>query len=171
MTEKKWLQTVDINLNGVWRSAKAVAPHMIERGTGSIVVTSSINGMEPQLNAANYVTAKHGVVGLMRTVALELAPFGIRCNSIHPGAINTAMASYQEAWDLLAGYQGATEEVMLAAAYHFNALKGVNLISPEAVADAVVFLNSDLARAITGITLPVDAGHLILPGHNHAPTR
>ncbi len=170
LTDETWNQTLDINLSGVWRSAKAVAPHMIERQSGSIVITSSINGLEPGMDYAHYVSAKHGLVGLMKNIALELAPHGIRCNSLHPAAVNTPMANYQAAWDLLAGHEGGTEEDMIAGVRHFHALKGSTLIEPEAIADAAVFLNSDLARSITGATLPVDAGHMILTGHNHAPT-
>ncbi len=171
ISEERWNQTLDINLNGVWRSAKAVAPHMISRGEGSIVMVSSINGLEAGMDYAHYVTAKHGVVGLMKNVALELAPYGIRCNSIHPAAINTPMANYQAAWDLLAGHEGGTEADMLFGAAHFHALKGASLLPAESVADAAVFLNSHLARSVTGTTLPVDAGHMILTGHNHAPVR
>lgn len=89
ITETQWADMIGTNLSGVWRSAKAVAPHMIERKTGAIVMTSSVNGLEPGMNYAHYVTAKHGVIGLMRNVALELAPHGIRCNAISPGAIDT----------------------------------------------------------------------------------
>jgi len=171
LSEETWSQTIDINLTGVWKSAKAVAPHMIERQRGSIVITSSINGLEPGMDYSQYVAAKHGLVGLMKNIALELAPYGIRCNSVHPAAVNTPMANYQAAWDLLAGHEGATEDVMLEGARHFHALKGATLLPPEDVADAVVFLNSDLARSVTGVTLPVDAGHMILTGHNHAPAK
>jgi SDR family mycofactocin-dependent oxidoreductase len=171
MSEEQWTQTIDVNLNGVWRSAKAVAPHMIARGEGSIVMVSSVNGLEAGMDYANYVAAKHGVVGLMRNVALELAPHGVRCNSIHPAAVNTPMANYQAAWDILAGHEGGTEEEMLFGAYHFHALKGATLLPSDDIADAAVFLNSHLARSITGVTLPVDAGHMILPGFNHAPVR
>lgn len=169
LSEEAWNQTVDINLSGVWRSAKAVAPHMVERQSGSIVITSSINGLEPGMDYAHYVAAKHGLVGLMKNIALELAQYGVRCNSIHPAATNTPMANYQAAWDLLAGHPGGTEEDMIRGVRHFHALKGAALIPADDIADAAVFLNSDLARSVTGAALPVDAGHMILTGHNHAP--
>ena len=89
ITDAEWDNMIATNLSGVWRSAKAVAPHMIERGSGSIIMTSSVNGLEPGANYAHYVSAKHGVLGLMRTVALELAPKGIRCNAICPGSVDT----------------------------------------------------------------------------------
>lgn len=171
ISEDLWSDTIDINLSGVWKSIKAVTPHMISRSQGSIVVISSINGLEPGINYAHYVAAKHGLVGLMKNVALELAPYGIRCNSLHPGSMYTPMTTTQAARDLLAGHPGGTEEEMRTGASHFNALKGADLLPAETVADAGVFLNSDLARAVTGVSIPVDAGHLLLTGFNHAPTR
>jgi NAD(P)-dependent dehydrogenase (short-subunit alcohol dehydrogenase family) len=107
---------IGVNLTGVWKSAKAVAPHMIERGSGSIVITSSTNGWEAGLNYAHYVTAKHGVIGLMKNIALELAPCGIRCNSVSPGAIKTPMTDRQGAWDMFAGHPGGTEATCSRAA-------------------------------------------------------
>jgi NADP-dependent 3-hydroxy acid dehydrogenase YdfG len=74
LTDDQWDEMIGVNLTGVWKSAKAVAPHMIERRSGSIVITSSTNGIEPGLNYAHYVAAKHGVIGLMKNIALELAP-------------------------------------------------------------------------------------------------
>lgn len=169
LSDEQWHDMLDVNLTGVWRSAKAVAPHMIERQTGSMVFISSVNGLEGGETFAHYTAAKHGVVGLMRTVALELAPHGIRCNTIHPGAIKTPMTSYQGAFDLFAGHPGGTEEDMLRGGTHYGALKGTTFLPPEVIANAALYLNSDLAAAVTGVTLPVDAGHLVLPGFNHAP--
>jgi SDR family mycofactocin-dependent oxidoreductase len=171
LSDEQWHDMLDVNLTGVWRSAKAVAPHMIERQTGSMVLISSVNGLEGGPTFAHYTAAKHGVVGLMRTIALELAPHSIRCNSIHPGAIRTPMTNYQGAWDLFAGHPGGTEADMLEGGTHYGALKGTTFLPPEVIANAALYLNSDLAAAVTGVTLPVDAGHLVLPGFNHAPVR
>lgn len=123
MTEDSWQDMMDVNLTGVWKSAKAVAPHMIERLSGSIVITSSVNGLEPGPAYAHYVAAKHGVIGLMKNIALELAPYGIRCNSINPGAILTPMTNHQGAWDMFAGHDGRTPEEMIEGGYHFHALR------------------------------------------------
>jgi SDR family mycofactocin-dependent oxidoreductase len=173
LTDESWDDMIGVNLTGVWKSAKAVAPHMIERGSGSIVLTSSINGLEPGKNYAHYVAAKHGVIGLMKNIALELAPYGIRCNSINPGAILTPMTSWQGAWDMMSGKPAGegTEEDMLEAGYSFHALKGIGFMSPQRIADTALYLNSDLASAVTGVTIPVDAGHLLQPGYNPAPVK
>lgn len=171
LTDEQWQDMLDVNLTGGWRSAKAVTPHMIERQTGSIVLVSSINGLEPGPTWAHYTAAKHGVVGLMRTIALELAPHGIRCNSVHPGAINTPMHHHQKTYDMFAGHPGGTQADMIEGGYSYGALKGTTFLPPEVVANAALYLNSDLAGAVTGVTLPVDAGHLLLPGSNPAPVK
>jgi SDR family mycofactocin-dependent oxidoreductase len=171
LTEQKWDEMIAVNLTGVWKSAKAVAPHMIERQAGSMVLISSTNGLEPGRNYAHYTAAKHGVVGLMRTIALEVARFGIRCNSVHPGAIDTPMTNRPIAFDMYAGHPGGTYDDFLNAGYAFHALKGKPFMPAQVIADAALFLNSDLAGAITGVTLPVDAGHLLIPGINMSPVR
>ena len=171
LSEDAWDQTLGVNLGGAWRSAKAVAPHMIERQSGSIVLVASINGLESGPTYAHYAASKHGVLGLMKSIAVELAPYGIRCNALCPGPTRTPMTDHQAAWDLFAGHPGGTEADMLDAGYSFLALKGMNWLTPQAQADAALFLNSDLARSITGVALPVDAGHLVLPGHNPAPVK
>ena len=171
LSEQSWDEMIGVNLTGVWKSAKAVAPHMIERQSGSIVITSSVNGLEPGMDYAHYVAAKHGVIGLMKNIALELAPHGVRCNSINPGAIKTPMTDHQGAWDMFAGHEGGTEADLIEGGYHFHALKGRTFLSPQVIADTALYLNSDLAAAVTGVTIPVDAGHMLLTGVNPAPVR
>jgi SDR family mycofactocin-dependent oxidoreductase len=171
LSEQSWEEMIGVNLTGVWKSAKAVAPHMIERQSGSIVITSSVNGLEPGMNYAHYVAAKHGVIGLMKNIALELAPHGVRCNSINPGAIKTPMTDHQGAWDMFAGHEGGTEADMIEGGYHFHALKGRSFLPPQVIADTALYLNSDLAAAVTGVTIPVDAGHMLLTGVNPAPVK
>ncbi len=173
MTEEMWDDMIAVNLTGVWKSAKAVLPHMMEQGGGSIVMTSSINGIEPGANYVHYCAAKFGVVGVMKTLALEYARHGIRVNAVHPGAILTPMTSWQGAWDMMSGKPEGegTEEDMLEAGYAFHALKGAGFLSPQRIADAALWLNSELASAVTGISVPVDAGHLLLPGYNPDPVK
>ena len=170
MTEEQWDDLIGVNLTGVWKSAKAVAPHMIERKTGSMVFTSSVNALEPAPGLSHYTSAKHGLLGLMKSVALEMAPYNVRCNSVGPGAIDTAMVDNQRAYDWFAGHEGGTREDAVRGGRHYHALKGRSLMAPEVVAKAAMFLNSELAEAVTGVNLPVDAGHSLLTGFNHAPT-
>lgn len=169
LTDEQWEEMIAVNLSGVWRSAKAVTPHMIERGSGSIVMISSVNGLEAGAYYAHYTAAKHGVVGLMKTVALELAPHGIRCNSVHPGAVRSGMTDHQAAYDMYAGGPGGNIEDLVQAGKHYGALKGTTFMPPETIANAVLFLNSELASTVTGVALPVDSGHLLMPGVNAAP--
>ncbi|GAA4548723.1 mycofactocin-coupled SDR family oxidoreductase [Pseudonocardia xishanensis] len=171
LDDDAWDEMLGVTLTGTWRAAKAVAPHMIAAGRGSIVVTSSINGLEPGRQYAHYTAAKHGLIGLMKAMALELAPHGIRCNAICPGAIHTPMTDHQAVWDLFAGHEGGTKEEMMESGYHNHALKGATFLPPQVIADAALYLNSDLASAVTGAVLPVDAGHLLLPGVNPHPVR
>lgn len=171
MPDEQWEEMLAVNLTGVWKAAKAVAPHMIERGSGSIVLISSVNGLEAGQFTAHYVAAKHGVIGLMKNIALELAPYGIRCNVISPGAVKTPMTSHQGALDMFAGHPGGTEEDMTEAGHHYTLLKGASWLDPQAIANAALYLNSDLAASVTGIVLPVDAGHLTLSGFNPVSTR
>jgi (+)-trans-carveol dehydrogenase len=92
LPEQTWQDMIDTNLTGVWHAAKAAIPHLIAGGRGgSIVLTSSAAGLKAYANVAHYVSAKHGVVGLMRTLALELAPHMIRVNSLHPTQVDTDM--------------------------------------------------------------------------------
>jgi NAD(P)-dependent dehydrogenase (short-subunit alcohol dehydrogenase family) len=146
---------------------------MMAQGGGSIVMTSSINGLEPGANYVHYCAAKFGVVGIMKTLALEYARHGIRVNAVHPGAILTPMTSWQGAWDMMSGKPAGegTEADMLEAGYHFHALKGNGFLSPQRIADAALWLNSDLASSVTGISVPVDAGHLLIPGVNADPVK
>jgi SDR family mycofactocin-dependent oxidoreductase len=171
ITEQGWNDTVDTNLSGVWRTAKAVAPHMIEAGSGSIIVISSVNGLEAGDGTAAYAAAKHGLIGLMKTIAVELGPHGVRCNAICPGAIHTGMVDNVPVRDRIVGHEGATIDELIEGVRHYGVLRGSTMLSPDAIARAAVFLNSQMASDITGVALPVDAGHLLLPGFNHAPVR
>jgi SDR family mycofactocin-dependent oxidoreductase len=169
MTDEAWQETLDINLTGVWHSVKAVAAHMIERGEGAIVLIASISGLEGQALSANYSSAKHGVIGLMRSTALELGPHNIRCNAICPGFIDTPIHHWQGAYDLLAGHEGGTAADRAAAARFYGILKGRGPLNPVHVSNAVLFLLSEDSGEITGHELPVDSGHMVLPHFNPAP--
>jgi SDR family mycofactocin-dependent oxidoreductase len=169
MTEEQWQESIDVNLSGGFRSVKAVLPHMMEREEGSIVIISSINGKEGLPNSINYCAAKHGLIGVMRTVAMEGGAYNIRCNAILPGFIGTDIHKWQGAYDMFAGKPGGSDADRLAAAPYYGVLKGRGPLDPSHVSDAVLFLLSDEASELTGLQVPVDAGHTVLPNFNPAP--
>ena len=171
MDEQQFRDVLEVNLLGVWRSMSAVAPHMIERRSGSMVLVSSVNGVRGNAGAAHYAASKHGVLGLMRSAALELGPHGIRVNALCPGLVDTPMTNWPGLYDQMAGRPGGTRDDFEAGALHYGILGGQGALGPEAVADAAVWLASDGAYGVTGQAIPVDAGHLALPGYNPAPVR
>jgi (+)-trans-carveol dehydrogenase len=161
LPEQAWQDMIDVNLTGVWHAAKAAIPHLIAGGRGgSIILTSSAAGLEGMENIGHYVAAKHGVVGLMRTLTLELAPHSIRVNSVHPTTVNTDMIQNDTTYRMFRpdldhpGRQDAEE-----AFASINALP-VPWVEPVDISNAILFLASDEARYITGVTLPIDAGEL-----------
>jgi SDR family mycofactocin-dependent oxidoreductase len=171
ITDAQWQEMLDINLTGAWRSVKAVVPTMIEQKRGAIVLTSSVNGFEAGAGMTHYVAAKHGVLGLMKNAAIELGPYNIRCNAVCPGFVDTKMNEWQGAYDMMAGHEGGTPQDRTDAAYNWTALAARGALAPSSISRSVVFLASDDARDITGVALPVDGGHAILPGLNPDPVR
>ncbi len=173
MSEERWQLEIDVNLSGMWRSAKAVAPHMIERRSGAIVMTSSILGFEALPGSAHYTASKHGVLGLMRAVAVELAPYDINVHAVCPGVIGTPINDRPAIWDWVAGAEPGsgtgTRENFVEAARHLSVLAGRSVLEPQAVSDAILFLASEHASQLTGVALPVDAGHMVLQGFNPSP--
>lgn len=164
ITEQEWAAVVETNLGGVWRAAKAVLPHMIEQGGGSIVMISSTNGLEPGDGYAHYTAAKHGVIGLMGSVALEGAPFNVRCNAVCPGFVKSGMTSFQAQLDKYAGHPGGTMADLEHAGLSFHPFKSLTYLDPQRIADAALWLVSPASEAVTGVALPVDAGHLLVAG-------
>ncbi len=160
LTDDQWDAMLDVNLGGVWKAARAVAPTMIERRHGSMVFISSVLGHKPNVDFAHYTAAKHGVVGLARTMALELAPFGVRVNTVDPTSVNTDMTMNQLYLDHTVGHSGATLAEAQERLGAWNALP-ISWIEPIDVANAVLFLLSDEARYVTGVSLPVDAGAML----------
>lgn len=167
--EEEWRDVVDIGLLGAMRTLKAVTPHMMERGVGSMIVVASVNGREAGANYAHYVSAKHGVIGLMKAVALELGPHGIRCNAILPGVVDTPILDWQGGWDLMAGGPGlGSKESLKFGGKAYALLKGVGMLPPHAVSEGLLYLASDESRWVSGIELVIDGGHMMLPGLNMA---
>ncbi|MEJ2865281.1 mycofactocin-coupled SDR family oxidoreductase [Actinomycetospora flava] len=159
LDETTWQDMLDVNLTGVWHTAKAAIPHLIEgeRG-GAMVFTSSIGGFKGIQRVGHYVSAKHGVVGLMRNLANELAPYRVRVNTVHPTNVDTHMIQNPGTWGMFApGDPEPTQEKAIPGFTSLNALE-IPWIESVDVSNAVLFLLSDEARYITGATLPVDAG-------------
>ncbi|MCQ4150584.1 mycofactocin-coupled SDR family oxidoreductase [Rhodococcus qingshengii] len=163
MDAEAWQTMIDINLTGVFNTAKASIAHIKAGGRGgAITLTSSEAGLKAYGNAAHYVSAKHGVVGLMRTLALELAPFSIRVNSIHPTQVDTPMIMNDTTFALFCpGIDSPTREQFAPISQSLNALP-VPWVDPVDISNALLFLSSDEARYITGVPLPVDAGCALL---------
>jgi SDR family mycofactocin-dependent oxidoreductase len=159
LSEDEWDAVVDTNLKGVWHACKAVIPSMIEAGRGgSIVITSSAAGQRGQANLAHYSAAKLGLVGLMRTLAGELAPHFIRVNVVHPTAVDTPMVHNKATYDLfMPDPKDRTREGISGPMAALNMLP-IPWVDPVDISNAVLFLASDEGRYITAIELPVDAG-------------
>ena len=157
--DDEWVNMQEINLSGVWRTCKAAIPHMRAGGNGgSMILTSSDAGLFAFPNIAHYVAAKHGVVGLMRTLALELAPDMIRVNSVHPTVVDTPMVNNEATFKLFRpDLENPTVEDFKAAAGGINALP-IPWVEARDISNAVLWLASDEARYVTGVALPVDAG-------------
>ncbi|WP_345381141.1 mycofactocin-coupled SDR family oxidoreductase [Pseudonocardia yuanmonensis] len=168
MSEQRWTEMLDVNLTGVWRACKAVAPQMIAQQSGSIVMTASINAFETQAGYAHYNASKAGVFSLMKNVAIELGGYGVRANCVCPGATNTKIIDWQNLRDQLL-WPGASAADLFDVTKNWTALKGRKLLNPQSISNAVLWLASDDAADVTGVALPIDAGHLILPGYNGTP--
>jgi SDR family mycofactocin-dependent oxidoreductase len=157
--ERMWQEMIDVNLTGVWKTIKAVVPSMIERGQGgAIILTSSVAGLFGFPNLIHYSAAKHGVVGIMRVLAQELAPYRIRVNTVNPTTVNTNMIQWDGFYQLIRPDLEHPSQADMA-----EAMTGLNClptpwVDPIDVSNAVLWLASDEARYITGVALPVDAG-------------
>lgn len=156
--EAAWQTMLDINITGVWHTVKVAVPHMSDGRGGSIILVSSMLGLRGGGYMAHYASAKHAVVGLMNSLANELAPQWIRVNSIHPGNIRTPMIDNEQFHrtlrpDLAEPTMADAGEII--GTFH---LLPVPYFEARAVSNAVLFLASDEAKYITGAALPIDAG-------------
>jgi NAD(P)-dependent dehydrogenase (short-subunit alcohol dehydrogenase family) len=155
---KKWQETIDVNLTGAWNTVEAALPSLIAGGRGgSIVLTSSTAALKSmslnEVSQTAYTAAKHGVIGVMRNYAVELAKYSIRVNTVAPTGVATPMVinpvaekyleKHPELGDLMAN------------------LLPVPTVDPVDISNAILFLVSDAGRYVTGITIPVDAGFLV----------
>lgn len=158
MTEDVWRETIDTNLTGVFHAMRAVVPGMIEQGSGRIVATSSMAGKVGFPNVGHYVAAKWGVIGLVKSLAMEVGAHGITVNAVCPTAVDTQMIQNEAAYKLfLPDAENPTREDAAPAFESLNAIP-VPWVEPADISHAMVFLCSDEARYITGETIAVAAG-------------
>jgi SDR family mycofactocin-dependent oxidoreductase len=161
-TDQEWRTMVDVILTGTFHTAKAAIPHMIEAGRGgSLIFCSSVGGLDPMPGLGHYVAAKHGVVGLMRNLAAELGPYGIRSNAILPGNTKTPLGDAMID-QVFAPMLRATGDPDWATKLEptMASLNPMNLpyVYPEDQANALLWFASDESRYVTGQTLAIDAG-------------
>lgn len=151
VTPALWDTVLGINLTGAWNTCVAAIPHLVDAGGGSLILISSVAGLKGQPFLAPYVASKHGIVGVMRTLANELAARHIRVNTVHPTGVDTPM---------LVGLAGLTARIEASpdtGSVFLNSLP-VDVMAPRDVSDAVLYLSSDESRYVTGHTMTIDAG-------------
>jgi SDR family mycofactocin-dependent oxidoreductase len=162
MTDATWQETIGINLTGVWHTVKAAVPHLIAGASGgSIILTSSVAGLKGVPHFGHYAASKHGVVGLMRSLALELAPYSIRVNSIHPGNVDTPMLMNDTMYKLFSPDIDNPNQDDFAKVSRTLIALPIAWLDAIDISNALLFLASDEARYITGAALPVDGGMTI----------
>lgn len=154
ITVEQWQETIDTNLTGVFYTAKATVPILLDQGTGgSIIITSSVAGLRGLPFLGHYAASKHGIVGLAKTMASELGQHDIRVNTIHPNGVATGMT--------LPDMAPFLEKYATTLAPIFMGTLPDQISQPEDIANAVAWLASDESRHVTGIQLPIDLGTLI----------
>ena len=142
LSEKDWDRTININLKGIWLCMKYEIPHLLKQGKGAIVNTASIAGVVGFANMAAYVSSKHGVVGLTKVAALELAKTGVRVNALCPGVIHTPMVDRALTPDIEKIYTGLIPQGRMG--------------QPEEMAETIVFLCSDASSYVNGHAMVAD---------------
>jgi SDR family mycofactocin-dependent oxidoreductase len=156
-----WQVLLEVNLGGAANTVRAAVPLLLERGRGAVVFVASIAGIKGIANLGAYAASKHGVIGLMRTLAAELAPHHIRVNAVCPTNVGTDLLHSDPMYRLFVPDEARRDEAALRAAFQSVNRMPVPWIEPGDVAEAVAWLLSDAARYVTGAALPVDAGALL----------
>jgi len=162
LTEEQFDDLLDVNLKGAWHTAKAAIPHLRANKGGSIIFTSSASGISGARNIGHYSASKHGMVGLTKSLALELGADHIRVNSVHPTSVDTEMIQNPAIYELFLPDLPPRERTREAATPRFLDLNVIPIPWVEAidVSNAVLWLASDESRYVTGHQLTVDAGQL-----------
>ncbi|HEY2055569.1 MAG TPA: mycofactocin-coupled SDR family oxidoreductase [Solirubrobacterales bacterium] len=158
MADDEWQNMIDVNLGGVFKTLRAVAGHMAERGSGRIVATSSVVGRVGAPNIGHYVAAKWGVIGLVKSLALELAEHGVTVNAVCPTSVDTAMIQNEAFRELF--IPDKSDYTMADVEQAFTELNPIPIpwVQPDDISDTVLFLASEEARMITGEAVPVALG-------------
>ncbi len=162
LSEQQWDETVSVVLKGVWLTCKAVVPQMLSRCRGKIICIGSTGSFKGLYGLGHYVSAKHGVLGLVKTLAIELASYNINVNAVCPTAVDTDIINNRDFFEYFAGGPGpnATRDYVLERMDEMNLLPNRGLLAPEDVSRVVLWLASEEAQHITGCALPIDAGFL-----------
>ena len=166
MEDPDWHITIDINLTGTANAVRAFAPYIVKGGGGRIILTSSTQGQHGTKFGAAYSVSKWGIIGLMKSAALELGRYNITVNALIPGLINTPLTRHKERYAQVLETAGQSPTGLSTAAEEEEARKilvtrtplGVPWLEPEDVAPVVVFLASDAARMVSGATYDVTGG-------------
>lgn len=158
MPEEKWDFNMDVNLKGTFLVTQAAAKQMIKQQKGKIICTASMAGKGGVATQAHYNASKHGVVAYVKSLAQELAPYGINVNSICPGSIKTSMQDREVQWSAQIRGAGATAEDIREEMANFTPIGRIGL--PEDIAKVVVFLVSDDAAFMTGQAINVTGGQI-----------
>jgi NAD(P)-dependent dehydrogenase (short-subunit alcohol dehydrogenase family) len=165
-TEEAWDLALAVNLKGVWLTTKYVVPHMIDRRYGKIVITSSRDGLKSEPGCAAYTASKHGVIGYMKSLAMEVGPYNVNVNAICP----TGMGTIQEVpgphpfWDLSVGRSNVTAAEFEKWSDQQNLLQLGRQPAFDEVAEGVLWLVSDRSHLMTGSSLIMDAGYIVKRG-------
>ena len=164
LSPTQWSDVIGVNLTGAWHTLKASIPHLRRSGGGSIIITGSTCSLDGLPNAAHYVASKHGVVGLMKTAALELAKEMIRVNCVYPGNVDTPMIQNPALYELFAPDMAPEDRTRESIIPRVEAMSVMPIpwVDASDVSSAVLWLASDESRYVTGHGITIDAGRTLL---------
>jgi NAD(P)-dependent dehydrogenase (short-subunit alcohol dehydrogenase family) len=165
MSDQVWDDQIDINLTGTANVLRTAAPHLVDRGGGRIIITSSTQGQHGTLDGSAYSASKWGLIGLMKSAALELGRYGITVNAVIPGLVDTALTRHEQRYAQIIRTGGEEptgdadkDEQTAAAAQEKKLPLGVPWVQPEDIAPLAVFLASDEARMVSGTSFAATGG-------------